>query len=69
MNTQVDVPLISSFRSTPGLTITASKVYFARTADGNYARFQVSAVQGSYPNRYVDVTIAYNSGTGAWAKK
>lgn len=69
MNTQVDVPAISSFRSTPGLTITANRVYFARTADGNYARFQTSAVQGTYPNRYVDVLIAYNSGTGAWAKK
>ncbi len=70
MNTQVDVPPISSFRSTPGLTITANRVYFARTTDGNYIRFQVSALQGTYPNRYVNVTtIAYNSGTGAWAKK
>ncbi len=70
MNTQVDVPPISSFRTTPGLTITANRVYFARTDDDNYVRFQVSAVQGTYPNRYVNITtIAYNSGTGAWAKK
>jgi len=69
MNTQVDVPPISAFRSTPGLTIVPNKVYFARTADGNYVRFQVSAVQGTAPNRYVDITIAYNSGTGAWAKE
>lgn len=69
LNTQVDVPPISQFRSTPGLTIVANKVYFARTADGNYVRFKVSAVQGTSPNRYVDITIAYNSGTGAWAKE
>jgi len=69
MSTQVDVPSISSFRSTPGLTIVPNKVYFARTNDNNYVRFQVSAVQGVAPNRYVSITIAYNSGTGAWAKK
>jgi hypothetical protein len=68
LNSQVDVPAIVAFRFTPGLTIVANKVYFARTADGKYVRFQVSALQGTAPNRYVDVTIAYNSGTGAWAK-
>jgi hypothetical protein len=66
MNTQVDVPTLTS--SSP-LVITASRVYFARTSDNHYARFQVSAVQGTYPNRYVDITIAYNIGTGAWAKQ
>jgi hypothetical protein len=69
MNTQVSVPAIGSFRSTPGLQIIANEVYFAKTADGNYVRFQVSAVQGTAPNRHVNVTIAYNSGTGTWAKK
>ncbi len=69
MDQQVDVPPISSFRSTPGLTITPNKVYFAKTQDNNYIRFTVSAVQGTAPNRYVDITIAYNSGTGAWAKR
>lgn len=69
MDTQVDVPAIGQFRSTPGLQIIANEIYFAKTADENYVRFQVSAVQGTAPNRYVDVTIAYNSGTGPWAKK
>ncbi len=68
MDQQVDVPPISSFRSTPGLIITPNKVYFAKTQDNNYVRFTVSAVQGTAPNRYVDITIAYNSGTGTWAK-
>ena len=69
LNTQVDVPAAGQFRSTPGLQILSNEVYFAKTADGNYVRFQVSAVQGTAPNRYVTLTIAYNSGTGPWAKK
>lgn len=69
MDQQVDIPLITSFRSTPGLTITPNKVYLAKTQDNNYVRFTVSAVQGTAPNRYVDITIAYNSGTGTWAKR
>jgi hypothetical protein len=69
MDQQVDLPLIGSFRSTPGLTITPNKVYFAKTQDNNYVRFTVSAVQGTAPNRYVDITLAYNSGSGVWAKR
>lgn len=70
MNTQVDIPPIGSFYTTGGLPIIANRVYLARTQDGNYVRFQISALQGTYPNRYIDITtIAYNSGTGAWAKK
>lgn len=69
MDQQVDIPPISSFRSTPGLTITPNKVYLAKTQDNNYVRFTVSAVQGTAPNRYLDITIAYNTGTGVWAKR
>lgn len=63
----VDLP--TNFRDTPGLAIVAGKVYFAKTADNNYVRFQVSGVSGTSPNRSVSITIAYNSGTGAWAKQ
>ncbi len=64
----VDFPDQSAFRTSPGLTIVANKIYLAITQDGHYVRFQASAVQGTAPNRYVDITIAYNSGSGAWAK-
>jgi len=69
MDAQVDLPALGQFRSTPGLQILTNEVYFTKVTEGNYARFQVSAVQGTAPNRYVDVTIAYNTGTGPWAKK
>lgn len=70
MNTQIDIPPLSSFHTTGGLPIIANRVYLARTQDGHYVRFQVSALQGTYPNRYISITtIAYNDGTGAWAKK
>ncbi|MBI3194465.1 MAG: fibronectin type III domain-containing protein [Ignavibacteriae bacterium] len=65
----VDFPDESAFRTSPGLTIVANKVYLAITQDGHYARFQASAVQGTAPNRSVNITIAWNSGSGPWAKK
>lgn len=68
LDDQVDFPAASQFDTT-ALTISASKVYLAMTQDGNYARFQTSAVTGSVGNRYVDILIAYNTGTGHWAKK
>jgi hypothetical protein len=68
LDQQVDVPPIGSFRSTPGLTITPGKVYFAKTQDNHYVRFTVGAVQGTAPNRNVSVTFQYNSGSGVWAK-
>lgn len=68
LDQQVDIPPISSFRSTPGLTITPGKVYIARTQDNHYVRFTVGAVQGTAPNRNVSLTFQYNSGNGGWAK-
>ncbi|GEM_PF-3600374 len=69
LETPVSIPASGSFRTTPGYTITANHVYLAITADGHYVRFQVSAVQGTAPNRYIDITIFYNSTTNPWAKK
>jgi hypothetical protein len=69
LDSPVDIPDESAFRTTPGLTVVANKVYLAITQDGHYARFQASAIQGTAPNRYVSITIAYNSGSGPWAKK
>jgi len=68
----VTVPDVSAFRSTPGLTIVSGKVYFAITQDGNYTKFRVEppGVQVDQANskRYVNITVAYNSGNGHWAK-
>ncbi|TAK65021.1 MAG: fibronectin type III domain-containing protein [Bacteroidetes bacterium] len=66
----VVVPAEGSFRTTPGLTIVAGRVYLAITADGNYARFQVTSVDNAAANnnRSVTIVIAYNTGSGAWAK-
>jgi hypothetical protein len=68
----VTVPDVSAFRSTPGLTIVSGKVYFAITQDGNYAKFRVEPpgvrVDPANDKRFVDITVAYNSGTGHWAK-
>ena len=64
----VDIPAASTF-SIASLSISTTTVYFAITEDGNYARFVThGGVQGTAPNRYIDVDIAYNSGNGAWAK-
>jgi hypothetical protein len=68
----VVVPNVSSFRSTPGLTIVSSKVYFAITQDGNYVKFRVEPpgvqVDPANNKRFVNITVAYNSGGGHWAK-
>lgn len=68
LNAYVEVPPLSSFHTT-ALTITANRIYFARTHDGHYVRFLVTDIQGSGDDQYIGVTIAYNSGTGAWAKR
>ncbi len=71
-NETVVVPDVSMFRSTPGLSIVSGKVYFAITADGNYVKFRVEppGVQLDPANnmRFVNITVAYNSGSGHWAK-
>lgn len=68
----VVVPDVSAFRSTPGLTIVSGKVYYAITQDGNYTKFRVEppGVQVDPANsmRFVNITVAYNSGSGHWAK-
>ena len=68
----VVVPNVSAFRSTPGLTIVSGKVYFAITQDGNYVKFRVEPpgvkVDPRNNKRFVDITVAYNSGGGHWAK-
>lgn len=68
----VDVPDISAFRSTPGLPIVSGRVYFAKTQDGNYAKFRVEPpgvqVDPANNQRFVNITVAYNSGVGPWAK-
>lgn len=68
----VVVPDVSAFRSTPGLPIVSGKVYFAITDDGNYVKFRVEApgvqVDPANSKRFVNITVAYNSGTGNWAK-
>ncbi len=68
----VVVPEVASFRSTPGLPIVSGKVYFAITQDGNYAKFRVEApgvrVDPANGKRFVNITVAYNSGGGRWAK-
>lgn len=68
----VVVPDAAAFRSTPGLPIVSGKVYLAITQDGNYAKFRVEppGVQVDQANnkRFVNITVAYNSGGGNWAK-
>ncbi len=68
----VTVPEVASFRSTPGLPIVSGKVYFAITQDGNYAKFRVESpglrVDPANGNRFVNITVAYNSVVGRWAK-
>ncbi len=68
----VSVPDVSAFRATPGVTIVSGKVYFAITQDGNYAKFRVEApgvqVDPANSKRFVNITVAYNSGLGHWAK-
>lgn len=68
----VAVPEVASFRSTPGLPIVSGKVYFAITQDGNYAKFRVESpglrVDPANGKRFVNITVAYNSGAGHWAK-
>jgi len=68
----VTVPDVSAFRSTPGLPIVSGKVYFAITQDGNYAKFRVEPpgvqVDPANNKRFVNITVAYNSGNGHWAK-
>ncbi len=68
MDDQVSVP---ATLSQDALIITPNKVYFAKMEEGNYVRFQVTGSGGTVANkdRYVDIKIAYNSGTGAWAKR
>ena len=73
LDEQVDVPPAGSFTASSGLTIHSGRVYFAKTGDTppHYVRFQVASpgVQGSWPERFIDLNIAYNSGTGPWAKQ
>jgi len=68
----VVVPDASAFRSTPGLPIVSGKVYFAITQTGNYLKFRVEPpgvqVDPANSKRFVNITVAYNSGTGHWAK-
>lgn len=68
----VVVPDVSAFRSTPGVTIVSGKVYFAITQDGNYVKFRVEPpgvqVDPANSKRFVNITVAYNSGGGHWAK-
>lgn len=68
----VVVPEASAFRSTPGLTIVSGKVYYAITQDGNYTKFRVESpgiqVDPANSKRFVNITVAYNSGTGHWSK-
>lgn len=68
----VVVPAVSAFRSTPGLTIVSGKVYYAITADNNYTKFRVEPpgvqIDPANNKRFVNITVAYNSGTGQWAK-
>lgn len=68
----VVVPDVSAFRSTPGLPIVSGKVYFAITDDGNYVKFRVESpgvqVDPANSKRFVNITVAYNSGTGNWSK-
>jgi len=69
---QVDVPDVSGFRSTPGVSIVSGKVYFAITAEGNYVKFRVEPpgvrVDPANNMRFVNITVAYNTGGGHWAK-
>ena len=69
----VVVPDVSAFRSTPGLTIVSGKVYFAITQGGHYAKFRVEPpgvqVDPANNKRFVNITVAYNSGSGHWAKR
>lgn len=70
LDQQVNFPAIGSYRSSPGLPIVVGKVYLAILADGSYARFRVTAATlTGAPNRSVSIEIAYNTGTGTWAKK
>ncbi len=66
------VPDASAFRSTPGLTIVSGKVYYAITQDGNYAKFRVEPpgvqIDPANNKRFVNITVAYNSGSGNWAR-
>jgi len=68
----VVVPDAAAFRSTPGLPIVSGKVYLAITQDGNYAKFRVEPpgvqVDPANNKRFVNITVAYNSGGGHWAK-
>ncbi|MEO8166676.1 MAG: fibronectin type III domain-containing protein [bacterium] len=68
----VVVPDVAAFRSTPGLTIVSGKVYFAITQGGNYVKFRVEPpgvqVDPANSKRFVNITVAYNSGVGHWAK-
>ena len=68
----VAVPDVASFRSTPGIPIVSRKVYFAITADGNYVKFRLESpglrIDPANNMRFVNVTVACNSGTGHWAK-
>jgi len=68
----VAVPDVSAFRSTPGVGIVSGKVYFAITADNNYVKFRVEPpglqVDPANNMRFVNITVAYNSGSGHWAK-
>lgn len=66
------VPDASAFRSTPGLTIVSGKVYYAITQDGNYTKFRVEPpgvqIDPANSKRFVNITVAYNSGSGNWAR-
>ena len=68
LNTYAAYPLASAITSNE-LTINPSNVYFAKTSDGHFARFTVSAVQGTAPDRYITVDVSYNEGIGEYAKR
>lgn len=60
-NTSMDAPRIVSFTS-----VTQGFLFFAKTENGNYAKILVKAVdvkilQGTAPNRYVEMDISYQS--------
>ena len=50
----------------------SGKVYYAITADGNYVKFRVEApgvrIDPANNMRFVNITVAYNSGDGHWAR-
>jgi hypothetical protein len=63
------IPGVSAFTN-DSLAISSAEVYFTVTASGNYIRFISSEVQGTAPDRFIYIDIAYNSiPQKPWAKR